>query len=151
MKVRQCYVSNSSSSSFIVVGYRISNPLKAIKEGKCVMVYVEAGGNSGECEDWSMFLTKDTYDILQKSQWLKKINPIYIEVDMSAKCQYDNDIGKHRRHRRHERYGHRERRRFLCPEHGQLHRLEHGQEGLQHVHDVTESEVSVQPGQGLIG
>ena len=93
MKVRQCYVSNSSSSSFIVVGYRISNPLKAIKEGKCVMVYVEAGGNSGECEDWSMFLTKDTYDILQKSQWLKKRNPVYIEVDMSAKCQYDNDVG----------------------------------------------------------
>lgn len=93
MKIRNGYVSNSSSSSFIVVGYRISNPLKAIKEGKCVMVYVEAGGNSGECEDWSMFLTKDTYDILQKSQWIKKINPIYIEVDMSAKCQFDNDMG----------------------------------------------------------
>lgn len=93
MKVRQCYVSNSSSSSFLVVGYRISNPLKAIENGKRVMIYVEGGGNSGECEDWSMFLTKDTYDILQKSQWLKKRNPIYIEVDVSAECQYDSDMG----------------------------------------------------------
>ena len=47
MKIRMNYVSNSSSSSFIIIGKRINNPLKAIKEGKKVIVHIESGGTSG--------------------------------------------------------------------------------------------------------
>lgn len=93
-KIRHGYVSNSSSSSFMVVGRIISNPSKAIKDGKLVMVYIKNGGSSGECEDWSMFLNKRIYDILNKSKWFNTKNPIYIDVDKCAVYQYEDNFNE---------------------------------------------------------
>lgn len=69
MKIRTNYVSNSSSSSFVIIGNRIDNPLPFILQGKEVYVWVEAGGTSGECEDWSMKLDKESYELLKTSDW----------------------------------------------------------------------------------
>ena len=69
MKIRTSYVSNSSSSSFVIVGNCIDNPLPFILQGKEVYVWVECGGTSGECEDWSMKLDKESYELLKTSNW----------------------------------------------------------------------------------
>lgn len=92
MKIRQGFVSNSSSSSFIVIGKKIKDPAKALKEGKRVMVFVEAGGISGECEDWSMFLDKDSFAILKVSRWFKNQDPAYIEVNEKAGSSWNQKI-----------------------------------------------------------
>lgn len=69
MKIRNGYVSNSSSSSFVIFGHKITNPLKSLKEGKRVFLYVEGAGTSGECEDWGMFIDEECLKLLNKSKW----------------------------------------------------------------------------------
>lgn len=92
MKIRMNYVSNSSSSSFIIIGIRINNPLKAIKEGKKVIVHIESGGTSGDAEDWSMELNEESYELLKNSKYFKnrEDRAIYFEADVNA-CMDDNN------------------------------------------------------------
>lgn len=96
MKIRSGYVSNSSSSSFCVVGRQINNPDTQIELGRKVMVIVEAGGTSGENEDWSMILNKEAYNILNKSEWFNN-NKYYscvkfILCNKDARMEYDDNL-----------------------------------------------------------
>ncbi len=91
MKIRNGYVSNSSSSSFVVVGKKINSPEKALRQGKNVMVYVPAGGSSGEAEDWSMFLTRETLQMLYDSKWFNSRKYTFIEVYDKDCFEYDYD------------------------------------------------------------
>jgi hypothetical protein len=86
-------VSNSSSSSFCIVGKEIDNPLERIKNGKKVWVIVEGGGNSGECEDWAMELNLETFEILMKSKWYKHNQEYsaFIEASDNAIVEYDSN------------------------------------------------------------
>ena len=95
MKVRNGYVSNSSSSSFICIGKKITSPTNALKEGKKVLVYVVGGGTSGEAEDWSMSLDKEILSILQNSKWFNRMNHIeYWEVNDGITVEYDRNTGE---------------------------------------------------------
>ena len=89
MKIRTGYVSNSSSSSFVVIGKKINNPEEALRQGKNVMVYVPAGGSSGEAEDWSMFLTEEALQMLYNSKWFKSMEHTFIEVYDKDEFEYD--------------------------------------------------------------
>lgn len=79
MKIRSGFVSNSSSSSFVIFGKRIGNPEKAIKEGKKVFVHLDGGGTSGEAEDWGMWLDTKCWNLLKESDWFKYYTPHYFE------------------------------------------------------------------------
>ena len=82
MKIRNGYVSNSSSSSFVIVGKITNNPLKSLSENKRVMIYVQSGGNSGDAEDFAMFIDNEIYEIINNSKWIKyHSEPIYFEVN----------------------------------------------------------------------
>lgn len=95
MKIRNGYVSNSSSSSFCIVGKEIDNPLERIKNGKKVWIIVENGGNSGECEDWAMELNLETFEILKKSKWYKSHQEysVFIEANDNAVVEWDSNEG----------------------------------------------------------
>lgn len=95
MKIRNGYVSNSSSSSFCIVGKEIDNPLERIKNGKKVWIIVENGGNSGECEDWAMELNLETFEILKKSKWYKRHQEysVFIEANDNAVVEWDSNEG----------------------------------------------------------
>lgn len=93
MKARNGYVSNSSSSSFIIVGRKINNPLQAIRQGKKVLVYVECGGTSGEAEDWAMYLDEETYDILIRSRWFNERKAEFWESNDNISVDYDPEGG----------------------------------------------------------
>lgn len=86
MKIRISYVSNSSSSSFIIIGTKINNPLKSILNKKKVIVQIECGGTSGENEDWIMELDLETFRILKESEWFNRNKDYtqYFEVDENA-------------------------------------------------------------------
>lgn len=96
MKIRSGYVSNSSSSSFCVVGRQIDNPDTHIELGRKVMVIVEAGGTSGENEDWSMLLNKEAYNILNKSRWFNSNKDYscvrFILCNTDARMEYDDNL-----------------------------------------------------------
>ena len=95
MKVRKGFVSNSSSSSFVIIGKRISTPLKALQSGKKVLVYVSGGGTSGEAEDWAMYLDKDILDVLQGSKWFNRMDNVeYWEVEDGVATEYDSKSGE---------------------------------------------------------
>lgn len=89
MKIRTNYVSNSSSSSFCIIGNLVKEPISSLKNGKKVWVYVEHGGTSGENEDWAMELNYETYDILNRSKWIQNKNPLYIESVENVSCDWD--------------------------------------------------------------
>ena len=72
MKIRSTYVSNSSSSSFVIFGDKITDPLASLKKGKRVFVFVPGGGTSGEAEDWGMFLDEECFNLLNDSSWFKE-------------------------------------------------------------------------------
>ena len=94
MKIRINYVSNSSSSSFIIVGHKINNPLKAIKEGKKVVIHIAHGGTSGDVEDWSMELDQESYKILVKSDFFKyrEDRVTFFEADVNAYVENNEEI-----------------------------------------------------------
>lgn len=69
MKIRNGFVSNSSSSSFVIIGKEIKNPLQALKENKKVFVYIPGAGTSGDVEDWGMYIDNESYQILKTSKW----------------------------------------------------------------------------------
>lgn len=91
MKMRDGYVSNSSSSSFVVVGKETKNPLALLHNGKRVMVYVPGGGSSGEAEDWSMFLTEEALKMLNESKWFKSMEHKFFEVDGADNFEYNTE------------------------------------------------------------
>ena len=94
MKYRSSFVSNSSSSSFVVTGHISQNPLKDIKEGKTVMLHVIHAGTSGEVEDWSYILDEESYNIITKSKWYeyrKHISTFFVVSDKTH-MQYHEDI-----------------------------------------------------------
>ena len=93
MKIRSGFVSNSSSSSFIVFGHKISNPEKAIKENKKVLVHIAGAGTSGDAEDWAMFLDKESYDILKEHEWFKRNSgyATYVECTDAPDVDYRDD------------------------------------------------------------
>ena len=84
------YVSNSSSSSFVIVGRRTNKPLQSLKEGKELYVCIEGRGTSGECEDWSMRLDQESYDILINDKWFKR-NKDYVIFFENESCFIDKD------------------------------------------------------------
>lgn len=77
MKIRMSYVSNSSSSSFVILGQRLQSPVEAIKQGRRVFVYLEGAGTSGEAEDWGMWLDVESWEMLRDSKWFKGRTPVY--------------------------------------------------------------------------
>ena len=93
MKVRSGYVSNSSSSSFVIFGTRIKNPQDVIKSGKRVFVFIDGGGTSGEAEDWGMFLDQECFDLLQKSKWFAR-NKNYTTFFECPDSFYDDENDK---------------------------------------------------------
>lgn len=95
MKIRNGFVSNSSSSSFVIIGKKISSPIKALKDGKRVLVYVAGGGTSGEAEDWAMYLDHEIYGILQGSHWFNQMEHVeYWEVEDDVVTEYDRKSGE---------------------------------------------------------
>lgn len=96
MKIRSGFVSNSSSSSFCVVGQQIDNPDTQIELGKQVIVIVEGGGTSGEAEDWSMFLDEECYNMLKDNEWFKRAegygNVKFIVCNKDAHTEYDDEL-----------------------------------------------------------
>ena len=69
MKIRNGFVSNSSSSSFLILGKRISNPEDKIKEGSKVIAVGYGCGTSGDAQDFCMELDQKSYDILVNNKW----------------------------------------------------------------------------------
>ena len=69
MKIRYSYVSNSSSSSFIIYGNKLiyDEAIKAIKDkSKNIMCVFEGAGTSGDCGDFVFTMTKDRFDLFKK-------------------------------------------------------------------------------------
>ena len=92
MKIRTSYVSNSSSSFFIILGNTTTNPLQSIKDGKNVIVYIEACGTSGDVGDWCINLTPEIYDIITNHKWFKPYaKPIYYELAEGTSVIYDEE------------------------------------------------------------
>ena len=91
MKIRSSFVSNSSSSSFINLGKKITNPIKAINDGKKILVYINGAGSSGDAADWCMMLNEKSWKILKNSKWFSSKNPVFFEC--SKYYEYiENDL-----------------------------------------------------------
>ena len=91
MKIRNGFVSNSSSSSFVIVGREIKNPVQALKENKRVFVYIPGAGTSGDVEDWGMYIDNESYQLLKNSKWFDSWLPEVIYFECSNDYQEDKD------------------------------------------------------------
>ena len=69
MKSRFGYVSNSSSSSFLVYGLQTEtydDIREWLEEGRTVYCIDEGAGTSGDCEDFVFKMTPERFDLLKK-------------------------------------------------------------------------------------
>lgn len=73
MKIRIGYVSNSSSTSFVIIGKLIYDPLERIRAGARVMAVGYSCGRSGDVADWCMELDENSYNVLTSSEWFKNL------------------------------------------------------------------------------
>ena len=87
MLIRNGYVSNSSSSSFVVYGFEVDSFKKAkelVFSGKEVYCVEQGGGWSGDCGDFVFKLTNERCELLSKhhrfmKEWISRINIICVE------------------------------------------------------------------------
>ena len=83
MKTRVSFVSNSSSSSFVVIGKPVASLDKAVelsKNGHTVIAELDDCGYSGDVEDFIFRITEETARILSVSNRTEYHKPIYIDV-----------------------------------------------------------------------
>lgn len=95
MKTRSGYVSNSSSTSFLVYGRDVvewSKALKWIEEGKRVICVDEGTGTSGDSADFVFDLTPERY-ALMKGYENEIINAdgFYVICADYSSCDYNED------------------------------------------------------------
>lgn len=97
MKIRMNYVSNSSSSSFVILGNKINNPLKLMNEGKNIIVHIKNCGTSGDVGDWCIPLTPEIYDIINHHSWFNHCEkPEYYELAQGTEIVFDKTINDYR-------------------------------------------------------
>lgn len=78
-------MSNSSSSSFLIIGETIRfSQVRSAMETNEVFAICENCGTSGENEDYVVFLTLDRWNILKDTEFVKEMKFI--------KASYYNDI-----------------------------------------------------------
>lgn len=83
MKTRVSFVSNSSSSSFVVIGKPVISLDEAVelsKNGHTVIAELDDCGHSGDVEDFIFRITEQTAEILKNSKRTAYQKPAYIDV-----------------------------------------------------------------------
>lgn len=95
MKTRIGFVSNSSSSSFVVIGKRVISLDEAVelsKKGHTVIAELDDCGHSGDVEDFIFRITEETAAILRNSRMLTWRQPTYVDVSTEVKDSLDNVV-----------------------------------------------------------
>ena len=102
MKIRYSFISNSSSSSFIIIGKAIINELELtniFNNFKKVLVLIENGGTSGDCEDWVAELTQKQFNKLEKTKWFqirKDRGDVYLfDTSIKGTFRFNEVVGKY--------------------------------------------------------
>ena len=87
MKIRNGYVSNSSSSSFYIFGDKIkmNDVEKCFKKGKRVLLVKESSGISGDSQDFIAEITENNSNVLLKN--LQIFDGFYV-----IKYEFDGDL-----------------------------------------------------------
>ena len=93
MKTRSGYVSNSSSSSFIIYGVpteSVNDIEEWLDEGKKVTCIAEAGGTSGDVGDFVFTMTKERFNLMKrKLAKIMSISDFYIIQEQFASVNED--------------------------------------------------------------
>lgn len=93
MKIRMSYVSNSSSSSFVVIGEDITAGMVSdTLLSNEVIAVGENMGTSGENEDYIVLLTPERWDIIKNSNLKCKLQFIKVNFSTVTPDSEKNDI-----------------------------------------------------------